>query len=163
MKWENKLRVYFLFRERGKRVSCSSTEAEYRALATIAAKLAWLRLLLKSFTYFFHMCLCFGVTMCFPLPYLLTLCFTLDQNILRSTYIMLVKKFCARINVLNLFLVKAIWLMCLWSLWQLLYFFFSDANSWWSLPPLVWGGMLKLRRNLRVVRRRRRCLMMSFD
>ena len=48
MKWENKLRVYFLFRERGKRVSCSSTEAEYRALATIAAKLAWLRLLFKE-------------------------------------------------------------------------------------------------------------------
>lgn len=52
MKWENKLGVYFLFRERGKRVSHYSTKAEYQPLATTVTELAWLRILFKELCIF---------------------------------------------------------------------------------------------------------------
>ena len=96
------------FAKKQSTLSNSSTEAEYRALATIAIEISWLRILFKELRIFFLICLSFGETTSLLLRYLLILFFTLAQSIWKSIFIMFVRKFYAEIHVFILFLVKII-------------------------------------------------------
>ena len=129
-------------------LSRSSIEAKYRALATTVVEISWLRILFKELRIFFLMCLSFGETTSLLLRYLLILFFTLTQSIWKSIFIMFMRKFCAEIYVFVLFLEKIILQTSSLNPCILLLSFINDINTWWILPPVVWGGMLQMKLHL---------------
>ena len=118
-------------------VTRSSTEAEYRALATTAAKVSWLRILFRNYVFFFLMSLFFGVTMHPPLLSLPILCSIRVPSTSRLTTIMFVKKCCVVICVCALCLARTTLLIYSQSLCHLPRFFFNGANFCWMPPPKV--------------------------